>query len=182
MQPEETMPVPPPPCKACRRCGETKPRGAFSRARNRNDGLQGQCKACNAVTGRALRAAKPAYARNDAPSPESVAANRRANRDKAKANDALRRLRFPEKERARNAVSSAIKTGVITRLPCVVCGEAEGHAHHHDYAKVFGLVWLCRHHHHTVHQGKLPCPPATDYSEAVAAWRLAKHFRGRRRK
>jgi hypothetical protein len=182
MTPVETLPVPPPPCKACRRCGETKPRDEFHRNCRTNDGLNTRCKVCNNAVRRAWYAANPAHARKDAPSPESVAAYRRANRDKAKANNASYRLRYPEKVRAQNAASFAINAGVIVRQPCMVCGEVEGHAHHPDYSRPYGLVWLCRHHHHTVHQGKVPCPPATDYAPAVAAWRLQRTLSGRRRR
>jgi hypothetical protein len=43
--------------KACNRCGETKPLGAFSRHRKKLDGRQGECKSCIAERERRRRTA-----------------------------------------------------------------------------------------------------------------------------
>lgn len=56
--------------------------------------------------------------------------------------------------RARWQVYSAIKKGLMKRLPCQVCG-IKAQAHHPDYLKPLDILWLCKRHHHDVHLGKL---------------------------
>lgn len=55
------------------------------------------------------------------------------------------RERFPEKVSAHEAVKRAIKTGSISRQPCVRCGGSDRiHAHHKDYSKPLDVMWLCQ--------------------------------------
>jgi hypothetical protein len=51
----------------------------------------------------------------------------------------------PEKYRARNAVSNALRDGKIKRADgCFFCGDGgKLHAHHHDYSKPLDVFWLC---------------------------------------
>ena len=81
--------------KRCKRCGEVKSAREFSRHRKERDGLQGNCKACNAADWEANReaiaarrrvaykvahpAAHRAYRETN---PEAIAARRAARRDK----------------------------------------------------------------------------------------------------
>lgn len=53
---------------------------------------------------------------------------------------------------ARQAVRKAIKSGKITRLPCVKCGAKLTDAHHPDYNKKLEVVWLCEKHHYELHR------------------------------
>jgi hypothetical protein len=53
------------------------------------------------------------------------------------------RANNPLKYRARNAVSYAIASGKLVRLPCVVCGNPKSQGHHHDYSKPLDVEWLC---------------------------------------
>jgi hypothetical protein len=69
--------------------------------------------------------------------------------------NARRRLLYPERIPANNAVTNAVAAGILTRLPCMVCGKkAEAH-HHKGYTKEHWLdvQWLCRKHHREVHKG-----------------------------
>lgn len=57
--------------------------------------------------------------------------------------------KYPEKIQARKAVKTAIKNGILKRLPCF-CGETKVEAHHHKgYEKEnqLNVVWLCHKHH-----------------------------------
>ena len=45
---------------------------------------------------------------------------------------------------ARCATTRAIKKGLLTKMPCEVCGsEKRIQAHHTDYSKPLEIVWLC---------------------------------------
>ena len=57
--------------------------------------------------------------------------------------------RYPERHRARWMVRNAIMNGVLTRLPCLVCGDSPSHAHHEDYSRPLDVTWLCASHHRT---------------------------------
>ncbi len=63
------------------------------------------------------------------------------------------RQKYPEKERAKRQVRTAISRGDLKRQPCVFCGKP-GHAHHPDYSKPLEVVWLCRQHHADLHNGR----------------------------
>jgi hypothetical protein len=87
--------------------------------------------------------------------PEMVRARDRERwqRDKPKrqALAAEYRRRNPEKTKARNAVSNAIRDGRIKREPCLFCDNPQTHGHHHDYSLPLVVTWLCRDHHWLVH-------------------------------
>jgi hypothetical protein len=57
------------------------------------------------------------------------------------------RLKYPEKEKARNTLRNAIKGGYIKRCVCEVCGNPKTQAHHDDYSKPLEVRWLCHQHH-----------------------------------
>lgn len=88
----------------------------------------------------------------------------RANPEKKRAIDArrnsgirgrdiarARRLKEPEKVRARVAVSKALAAGQLVRGPCEVCGAAHVEGHHDDYSKPLVVRWLCPLHHREEH-------------------------------
>ena len=60
------------------------------------------------------------------------------------------RKRYPERIKAHYQVNQAIKTGLIVRKPCEVCG-AIAQAHHDDYSKPLEVRWLCAKHHSRHH-------------------------------
>lgn len=57
------------------------------------------------------------------------------------------RQRSPGKERARNKVSNAIRSGKLKRGLCIVCSSTKTEAHHTDYRRPLVVQWLCRKHH-----------------------------------
>jgi hypothetical protein len=56
-------------------------------------------------------------------------------------------FRFPEKYKARHALSNAVRDRKIIRTPCVECGNPKVEGHHEDYSKPLEVVWLCNKHH-----------------------------------
>jgi len=56
------------------------------------------------------------------------------------------------KAQARYAVRNAIKSGVLIKLPCVVCGNSKSQAHHEDHYKKLDVIWLCTKHHGEIHR------------------------------
>jgi sarcosine oxidase gamma subunit len=56
--------------------------------------------------------------------------------------------------RARQAIATALRRGVISRQPCEVCGEARSQAHHaagYEPDQWLVVRWLCRRHHVAAH-------------------------------
>jgi hypothetical protein len=82
---------------------------------------------------------------------QSEASNNNWKGDAAIQSLAQRRRRYkamnPEKNAAHVAVKSAIRSGVLERSPCEVCGETKVEGHHDDYSKPLDVRWLCRKHH-----------------------------------
>lgn len=167
--------------KRCLKCGETKPATAehFSRKASSRDGLYPWCKPCkrayNAVHAASYRAThkEEDNARSNAyyaSHREAISASRkiynaselgsavrRRYRTSELGLDARKRYRtaHPDRERARHAVSSAIRSGNLVRQPCSSCGltpkkvngQQRIEAHHHlGYSEEHWLdiVWLCQ--------------------------------------
>jgi hypothetical protein len=57
------------------------------------------------------------------------------------------KLKNPEKARAHKIYRKAIKDGILTRMPCRVCGKPNAEGHHEDYSKPLEVIPLCRRHH-----------------------------------
>ena len=62
-------------------------------------------------------------------------------------------LKYPEKEKAHNAISNAIRDGIIRRsVFCEVCGlPAITQAHHSDYSELLSVLWACQICHTKIH-------------------------------
>lgn len=58
------------------------------------------------------------------------------------------------KKQAQWAVSWALKTGDLIKLPCHICDNPKSEAHHESYKKEHRLdvLWLCRSHHRERHE------------------------------
>ena len=94
--------------------------------------------------------------------PEKVRAADRAryHRDKPKRRALVKlyHARYPEKQKARQAVSNAIRDHRLERGPCAECGATEddrgrpiqGH-HGNGYENALDVTWLCQKHHTTRH-------------------------------
>ena len=51
-----------------------------------------------------------------------------------------------------NMVNRAIKSGIILRHNCEICGKEQALAHHDDYADPFNIRWFCVKHHSQYHK------------------------------
>jgi hypothetical protein len=58
----------------------------------------------------------------------------------------------PIRRVAYSLVVSAIRKGVLKRLPCEVCNKPNGFAHHDDYNKPLEVKWFCNFHHSEYHR------------------------------
>lgn len=126
--------------KTCNKCSTEKPESAFYKKEKGR--LSGSCKKCEMKKVKEYRARNLEYYRqidrNRNMEPHRVSARKEWLKN------------HPERARARNAVSRAVKSGKLMKQPCIVCGGvAEGH--HPDYSSVLDVVWLCRFHHKQVH-------------------------------
>ncbi len=82
------------------------------------------------------------------------AASRRSwesNKENIKAYSREYSKRHRDVKNAQQILSIAVKRGVISKLPCMVCGNPESEAHHGDYSKPLDVVWFCPKHHRRVH-------------------------------
>lgn len=102
-----------------------------------SDGRLGKCKDC------ARRDVKQNYqARID----QYRAYEKRRNKERAaylREHHRLHKKRNPEKTKARQEVTKALKDGRLQRLPCDKCGNLKVQAHHDDYGKPLDVRWLC---------------------------------------
>ena len=133
--------------KECYRCHKTKSVDAFYRASNMPGGYFNKCKDCY------KQDVRENYQRNRE---HYVAYERRRAQDPGRKRNALdyqrvRRARTPGKNRARNAVRTALRNGTLRRKPCEVCSDAKSQAHHPDYRSPLKVIWLCFQHHREAH-------------------------------
>lgn len=61
------------------------------------------------------------------------------------------RHKFPEKEKAHKKLQTAVRKGLILKMPCLICGNEKSEGHHPDYTKPLEVIWLCRKHHYQAH-------------------------------
>ncbi len=61
--------------------------------------------------------------------------------------------RYPDRAKARQKITDAIRSGKIEKKPCEICGYEPAEAHHSDYSKPFDVNWLCKKHHREIHGG-----------------------------
>ena len=61
------------------------------------------------------------------------------------------RIKHTDHYESRAITNTAIRKGVIKRLPCEVCGEEKSQAHHPDYSKPLEIKWLCHLRHRAIH-------------------------------
>jgi len=67
----------------------------------------------------------------------------------------IKKIKYPERIRAKDVVGYAIRAGKLKRKPCDVCGTTKVDGHHEDYTKPLEVIWLCRKHHNLLHSRKL---------------------------
>lgn len=133
--------------KKCFKCQVLKPLEEFYKHAKMADGHLGKCKECTKLDMK-IRFNDPE--RKPARLEYEIIRNRKPER-KAKLIEYQRRKRAknPERYKARQAVSNAIRDGKISRKPCEVCG-AKAEAHHADYRYPLAVRWLCFAHHRKI--------------------------------
>jgi len=126
--------------KECFKCKTVKPLDEFYKHSMMADGHVNKCKECNK---------------------QDVTDNRNKNIDRIREYDRVRAKnpqrikaaqeissawRKADKRRMKchNAVTRAVRSGLLERQPCVRCGETKSLAHHEDYDKPLDVMWLCQ--------------------------------------
>ncbi len=137
--------------KKCFKCSDVLPLSNFYAHSRMADGHLNKCKECTKsdvrFTAKVNRVERAAYERDRFQTPK-----RKAQVKKAR----LRaREREPQKYKARNAVSNAIRDGRLRREPCEICGDEKSQAHHSDYSKLLEVQWLCFAHHREIEHGQV---------------------------
>jgi len=141
--------------KPCFKCGETKPLDAFYKHPMMADGHLNKCIECAKLNVRSSRAARleyyQAYDRSRAKWPQRVADRKQRAKEHPRSGY---REPDPVKQRARNAISNALRDGRLKKpVECEVCAVADDrlHGHHEDYAKALEVIWVCAACHALVH-------------------------------
>lgn len=164
--------------KTCTKCKTEKPLDSFSMNKRQKDGRQQWCKACISAHHFANRDSilkkhaqyresnrlklREKQAEYNALNASKIRVYSREWRAKIKSDPVkfekyrkqtaegvrLSKQRYPEREKARLAVSNAIIAGKITRpSSCSTCGcncKPEAHHDSYDQSEWFNVRWLCR--------------------------------------
>lgn len=129
----------------CSKCKRIKSLKDFFKDRAMQSGLKSACKVCCNT-----------YRKQNSKEKRKtnlIAQLARTNKNRSKVNKATR-IRYHNNREInliRSKVGHAVRTGLIDRQPCCMCGDLKTEAHHYDYSKPFELVWLCRVHHSRLH-------------------------------
>jgi hypothetical protein len=122
----------------CFKCGVEKPLTYFYKHPKMSDGHVNKCKVCNKKDNVENRASKVEYYREFD--------NNRAEKHRHKIPGKYAKEN-PEKRKAHNAVSNALRDGRLVKASaCEHCGEERKLiGHHHSYAEEHRLdvVWVC---------------------------------------
>ena len=133
--------------KVCFKCGDIKPVDDFYKHPQMADGYVNKCKECNkrdvSLNYRTNIRHYIEYEKNRFQDPD--------RKLKALGYQSKRRKLSPEKNKAREAISNALRDGRVVKSPCEVCGNEESQAHHEDYSKPLEVQWLCRSCHLKIH-------------------------------
>ena len=134
--------------KKCFKCGKTKPLTEFYAHPMMADGHLGKCKECT----------KKDVAENRIKNIDRIRKydrDRAKNPERAKAAAAIsKRWRKEDKRRTQchNAVTRAIRKGIMERKPCCICGSLDSYAHHESYDKPLAVIFYCQPHHKERHK------------------------------
>jgi hypothetical protein len=141
--------------KVCRSCKKPKSFDAFAPNKIARDGRRRDCRACVAA-GRS-----PAKGRSPEQKARRAELNKQPHRRAGVLASVYRwRAANPDAIAAHAAVDVAIRSGeIVPAKTCQAhgCKKRNGLAsHHNSYAanRRKRVVWLCRHHHRTVHTGR----------------------------
>lgn len=138
--------------KRCFKCNAVKPASEFYAHPQMADGRLGKCKECNKQDVQAnYRLHRNQYAEYD---------RKRQQKPERRAAKLVyqhkHRQQYPNKAKARYAVSNAIRDGRLMRCPCQLCGATEQiEAHHPDYSRPLDVRWRCFKCHRKEEHGQL---------------------------
>lgn len=125
--------------KKCFKCQIEKPLAEFYAHSQMADGHLGKCKECT------KRDSKRRYMtkREDIRNYEKARFRTTHRKAKVLEYQRTRRARDPEKNRARQLVNDAVRSGKVTKTACEMCSNPKVQAHHTDYSKPLDVQWLC---------------------------------------
>ena len=131
-----------PESKKCPACKSKKLLAKFSKNGFKKDGLSNQYKDCQAAYYQSHKEEAAAYRQTGA----GKVTHRR--------NSARQRQRYPEKIKAHDAVSNAVRSGKIKRsVFCEECGlSVKTEGHHEDYGRLMEIDWFCKKCHTSIHK------------------------------
>ena len=142
--------------KACFKCGEIKPITSFYKHSGMRDGHLNKCKDCAKADTKQNRSDKLDYykaydrIRTSLPHRKKRLAEY-GRRPEVKA----RKRAIPYnkvRKAATTAVNNAVRSGILLRQPCFICGSQDVQGHHPDYSRPLDVVWLCVPHHAELHR------------------------------
>lgn len=130
--------------KECFKCHETLPLSAFYKHERMGDGLLGKCKECT------KRDSRERY-RRKMQDQEWAQQERERNRERMREGSMGPNWTSPlappdVKQKARNALSNAVRDGKIIRPDhCGDCGKLSKriHGHHTNYFQPLNVAWVC---------------------------------------
>ena len=134
--------------KKCFKCDATKAITEFYEHERMADGHLNKCKECT-------KKDESAYRKKNIEKVRAYDRDRAKNPDRAKAAAAIsKRWRKEDKRRMQchNAVTRAIRKGIMERKPCCICGSLDSYAHHESYDKPLAVVFYCQPHHKERHK------------------------------
>jgi len=148
--------------KKCFKCNIEWPLSNFYKHKAMKDGHVNKCKECNKKDVIENREKNISYYRQYDKlrhlkderreySHRQAKEWRENNREGSNEHQRRYRAKYPEKAKARYAVSNAIRDGKLKKKPCMVCGTQKVEGHHHDYSKPLHITWLCKAHHDAMH-------------------------------
>lgn len=125
--------------KICKDCSKEKDIKDFY-------GVQGECKECT------NKRVHLHYTKNlEHYKKYEVIRNKRPERKKQRLlSQQKQRKNNPIKYLARGKVLRALKSGLLFKKPCKICGIKTVEAHHPDYNKPLEVEWYCKKHHFEV--------------------------------
>lgn len=132
--------------KHCTKCNLEKQNSEFQSRSASKDGLTARCKSClKEYDDSRLRDPKRMKARRDYQKTK-----------KGKISHKKATKKWVEKNLIKRAVhimtGNAIRSGILIKGSCEVCGSQKVNAHHDDYAKPMNVRWLCDIHHSEWHK------------------------------
>ena len=136
--------------KNCKHCGRFLSINNFTLDKSKKDGLKRICRDC------AKEEMKKYRENGNGKNQEKVWRKKYLQTPKGKEvgkiSSKRKRLKFPEKERARQMVKWHLKSGTLIRFPCIKCNNPKSQGHHEEYNKPLEVIWLCDLHHKELHK------------------------------